>query len=141
MPDETLNPEEIRALLADPHYAIVTTLGRDGYPHTTPVWYLPEPEGTLTFLIEPQSVKARNIRRNPRISVLVTRNGPPDMWVMLRGEAEIDDSDLEDQMLRVSQRYQGEKAGAEYAAAWSRPLNFIAVTIRAPRVTAWKSVL
>jgi PPOX class probable F420-dependent enzyme len=143
VPDDRLNPDEIRDLLAEVNLAIVAVHGKDGYPHSTPVWYLPEPEGTITVLIEPESVKARNLRMDRRMSILVARARPPDRWVMFRGDATVqfDPTQIEDQMLRISRRYMGDAEGAEYAASWPRPLNFIAVTILHPRVTTWKSLL
>ena len=69
-------------------------------------------------MIESESVKARNLRTDRRMSMLVAAPEPPDRWVMFRGDAEVqtDPAQIEDQILRISQRYMGEREGAKYAA-------------------------
>ncbi len=141
MVDETLTPAETRELVQGRHLAIISVLGADGYAHSTPVWYLPEPEGGVTVLIEPGSVKARILRRNPKATVLIVDSEGGARWIMYRGEVEFSTDGIDDQMLRVSQRYMGVEGGSEYAESYGKPLPFVAVSLRSPRLTTWKSPL
>jgi PPOX class probable F420-dependent enzyme len=65
--------DQQRAFLDGPRNAIVATLGHDGIPSQSVVWYVRDGD-TLWISVRPDSVKARHIRRDPRISVLVLTN-------------------------------------------------------------------
>ena len=139
MADETLTPAETREIVEGTHLAIISVTGADGYARSTPVWYLPEPEGGVTVLIDPGSVKARILRRDPRATVLIVDSGGGDRWVMYRGETHMTTGGIDELMSRISERYMGAKAGAEYAESYGKPLPFVAVIMEPPRVTTWKS--
>ena len=51
----------------------VTTVRPDGRPHLTPVWFVWH-AGKAYICISPDSVKARNLSRNPRVA-LALENG------------------------------------------------------------------
>ncbi len=62
--------EEQHAFLGDPHFAVVATIGPDGLPHQTVMWYLLEGDDLL--LSTPHgSLKHRHLQRDPRLSVCV----------------------------------------------------------------------
>ena len=140
MIDETLTDTEVIELVNGAHLATFTVVSADGFAHSTPVWYLPEPEGSATVLIDPASVKARILRRDPRATVLIVNNSDGgDRWVMYRGNAEISDDGIDDLMIRISTRYMGDVEGRKYAASYGDPLPFVAVSLINPRHTSWKS--
>ncbi len=64
---------EVRALLSRPNFAHLATLMPDGSPNTTPVWMGLE-AGASQFMslhTGEDSLKARNLRRDPRLSLSV----------------------------------------------------------------------
>ena len=140
MIDESLTDAEVLELVNGAHLATFTVVSADGFPHSTPVWYLPEPEGSATVLIDPASVKARILKRDPRATVLIVNNSDGgDRWVMYRGNAEIYSDGIDDLMIRISTRYMGDVEGRKYAASYGQPLPFVAVSLTNPRLTSWKS--
>ena len=140
MADETLTPAEVLELVNGTHLAVFTVVSADGFAHSTPVWYMPEPAGSATILIDPESVKARILRRDPRATILIVNNSEGgDRWVMYRGDADISEDRIDDLMIRISRRYMGDAEGEKYAASYGKPLPFVAVTLRNPRLTSWKS--
>lgn len=142
MVDETLTDAEVLELVNGAHLATFTVVSADGFAHSTPVWYMPEPEGGVTVLIDPASVKARILKRDPRATVLIVNNSEGgDRWVMYRGHAEVSGDCIDDLMIRISTRYMGDTEGRKYAASYGKPLPFVAVTLRNPRLTSWKSPL
>ncbi len=142
MTDDSLSDNEVFNLVNGTHLAVFTVVSADGFAHSTPVWYLPEPEGGVTILIEPGSVKARILRRDPRATVLIVNNSDGgNRWVMYRGNAEFSDDRIDDQMIRISRRYMGDSDGDKYAASYGKPLPFVVVSLRNPRLTSWKSPL
>ncbi len=142
MVDESLTDAEVLELVGGTHLAIFTVVSADGFAHSTPVWYLPEPAGSVTVLIDPASVKARILKRDPRATVLIVNNSDGgDRWVMYRGNAEVSEPGIDDLMVRISIRYMGDTEGKKYAAIYGTPLPFVAVSLVNPRLTSWKSPL
>jgi len=70
--DISFTPDEIDAFLAEEMTLIVTTIGKDGHPHTAPMWFFME-DGKIVFRSFTKSQKIVNLRRDPRITVLVER--------------------------------------------------------------------
>jgi PPOX class probable F420-dependent enzyme len=79
---------EIDAFLAAPRHAILATNGADGTPQVTPVWYIYE-QGRLYISAGAKTVKVRNLRRDPRLSVCIDAGRPDARYVILRGQAEL----------------------------------------------------
>ncbi len=74
------------AFLAEPRYAILTTLRRDGSPISVPVWFEWDGRAVLMFTHE-ITPKMRRIRNNPNVSVLVTNHvNELEKWVSFDGE-------------------------------------------------------
>ena len=64
----------VRRVLDGTAFAHVASILPDGAPHTVPVWIGTDGDH-IVFLTGPQSRKARNLRRDPRVALSVT---PPD---------------------------------------------------------------
>jgi len=77
-------PPEVRALFDAANFAHVATLMRDGAPHCVPMWIGLEGD-RLAFLSSPTSVKARNIRRDPRVCISITDAARPTAMAQVRG--------------------------------------------------------
>ena len=78
-----LDPTVRRSVDAD-QLAHLATVLPDGSPHTVPLWV-----GTrgdqIVFLTGPDSRKARNLRRDPRVALSLTEAGNPYSPVIVRG--------------------------------------------------------
>jgi PPOX class probable F420-dependent enzyme len=70
--DISFSAEEIEQFLADDKTLIVTTLGKDGHPHTAPMWFFTD-DGKIVFRSFTKSQKIVNLARDPRITVLIER--------------------------------------------------------------------
>lgn len=57
--------------LREGHFAVVSTLNKDGSSHLTTMWYLLENDGTLVASTPGRNQKVKNLRRDPRIAVCV----------------------------------------------------------------------
>lgn len=62
------------------------TLLPDGAPHSVPVWVGVEGD-RLAFFMEEDSLKDRNLRRDPRVALSVTRPDEPLDMATVRGRA------------------------------------------------------
>jgi PPOX class probable F420-dependent enzyme len=83
-----MTPEEAEAFLAEQRVLTCATLGRDGWPHLMPLWYVVR-EGRLWSWTYAKSQKIRNLERDPRCTVQVEAGEAYDelRGVMLRAEA------------------------------------------------------
>ncbi len=98
--------------LAGRHVAVLATLGPDGEAVLTPIWYLYR-DGLLYMRTGRDSVKARNVARDPRVTVCVQDERPPYRSVTVYGKASV--GPAEDGLgATIARRYLGGVAGAAY---------------------------
>ena len=83
--------EELLEFLRPRHHAILMTTRRDGRPQASPNTCGVDTEGRIVISTYPERAKARNIRRDPRVSVLVLSDDFGGAWVQADGVAEVID--------------------------------------------------
>lgn len=114
----TMTPDEIHGFLSHgTRTAKLATSGPGGQPHVMPVWFLLDAE-ELVFTTWGESVKGRNLRRNPRAAVIVDEDVAPYAFVQLRGPVTLSD-DLEE-LLRFATAIGGRYMGADRADEFGR---------------------
>jgi PPOX class probable F420-dependent enzyme len=69
----------------------LTTVGPDGTPQPSPVWFLWDGETVLIYS-QPNTPKLRHIAANPRVSLNLDGNGRGGDIVILTGDARVDDT-------------------------------------------------
>lgn len=100
-------PPELVPLLESTAVAFVSTIGPRGEPQTTPSWYLWE-DGVLRLSLVEGRQKLRNLRRDPRISVVVVDPADAQRYVELRGHVDALAVDRElDLERKVAEKYTG----------------------------------
>ena len=108
----TLFNEEMCRLLDGKNLATVATLDRDGGPHTSVVWIAREGD-TVLFSTTAGRQKARNLARDPRISLTVFDAANPYYSVNIRGTVELIEDTERSLPRKLSQKYLGEDPPAE----------------------------
>lgn len=100
-------------LQADRH-AILATNGRNGAPQLTPVWYIFE-DNVLYVSAQTRTVKVRNLRRDPTVTVCVDGGRGDSRYVTLRGKAELIEPGERQNALRrrIIRHYHADEAQAE----------------------------
>src|SRR5262245_36015641 len=94
-----MTPDEIRAFLnRGTRTAKVATSGPGGQPHVMPVWFALDGE-ELVFTTWGDSVKGRDLRRNPRAAIVVDEQVAPYAFVHMRGYVTLSE-DLEELLRR-----------------------------------------
>ena len=84
-------PESHRDLL-DSRFATLATVGPDGRPQVSEVWFLAEDDAVRVSLNVTRQ-KTKNLVANPAISVLLLDLANPLRYLELRGDAEITPDD------------------------------------------------
>ncbi len=95
-PDVAMSKEEIDDFLSGRWVARLATLGQDGYPHVTPLWYYWD--GQCLYVSLTRNRKPfKDLDRNPRCSVVIDMDDRPLMGmrsnmakaVIIKGDAEM----------------------------------------------------
>jgi PPOX class probable F420-dependent enzyme len=103
--------EDTVRLAQGKNLATVVTLMPNGQPQALLTWLDSDGEYVLVNT-EPQRQRARNIRRDPRITVLIHSGTDPWDWSEVRGRVveTIDDSEAREHIDKLSRKY----VGADY---------------------------
>lgn len=90
------------------NYAVITTLLPDGTPHSNVMWVDTDGEHIL-MNTEIHRRKFRNVQADPRVTVVIIREGDPYHWVEVRGRVTevIGGEGARDHIDRLSMKYFG----------------------------------
>ena len=136
-----LTPEERQAYLRDSHTIILSTLDRQGYPHSVAMWYVVDPDGTVLMTTFAKSQKALNLRRDPRCSLLVEsgRKYEDLKGILVRGRAtlEADTERVLDLLERVHEKYNRGPAAGLRDAMRHQASKRVLIRVRPERVSSW----
>src|ERR1700691_1566066 len=100
--------EDTVRLAQGKNLATVVTLMPNGQPQALPTWVDTEGEHLLVNT-EPQRQRARNIRRDPRITVLIHSDQDPWDWSEVRGRVvdTVGGSEAREHIDKLSRKYVG----------------------------------
>jgi PPOX class probable F420-dependent enzyme len=108
-----LIPEDVRAFLEEPHFAVMGTIDRSGTPQLTVMWYaLVAGEDVVVLNATRGLRKERNLRRDARMSLCI-EDGM--RYVTLEGRAElVDDRETQEHEVNalIAPRYLGQRLGS-----------------------------
>lgn len=128
---------EIRAFLTQgTRTAKLATVRADGRPHVAPVWFVLDGEDVI-FTTWHTTVKAANLRREPRVALAVDDETPPFAYVLVEGTATISDdlAELRAWATRIGARYMGAEQAEAFGARNGVPGELL-VRVTPVRVTA-----
>ena len=80
-------PDAYRSILESTTLGHLATLDAQGRPQVNPVWFLWEDERIL-LSVKADTVKYRNLRRDPRLAISFADAANPSHYVKVRGEVE-----------------------------------------------------
>ena len=139
-----MSETEVRDFLEGGRTAVLVTLSADGAPEPVGMWFLVEPDGAIVMRTYAASQKAVNLRRDPRVALLVETG---DRYLELRGvrlsgQAELfDDGDaIADVWTGLAVKYEGltpEHVGSFRAAALARAGKQVGLRLRPAEVVSW----
>ena len=89
--------EDVRRLIDGANYGHLATLLPSGAPHSVPVWVGME-DDRIAVMTSPNSRKARNLERDPRVALSIVDQARPLVMAAVRG--------------RVTERVEGERGWA-----------------------------
>ncbi|MGW7537311.1 pyridoxamine 5'-phosphate oxidase family protein [Amycolatopsis sp. NPDC054798] len=135
-----MTPEEVSAYLASQRTATLVSLGPGGHPHAVAMWFALI-DGVLWFETKAKAQKAVNLRRDPRVTVLVEDGLTYDVLrgVSLEGRAEVvdDPEALWAVGVDIWERYHGEYTDEVKPMVEFMLRKRVAVRVDVDRVRSW----
>ncbi|MBX6772092.1 MAG: PPOX class F420-dependent oxidoreductase [Chloroflexi bacterium] len=119
--------DQARHFLEEVRFAVLATIGRDGMPQQTVMWYLLRDDEIIMNTARGR-LKEKNLRRDPRVSICVADGY---RFVTIRGRATlIDDPTIaQADIAALATRYHGPEHAASAIAEFRKQER---VTIRVP---------
>jgi PPOX class probable F420-dependent enzyme len=107
--------------------AKLTTIKKDGCPHVVPIWFVLDEQkdrttkkiGDIIFTTYEDSVKARNIERDNRVSVCIDDQTPQFSFVTINGTAKIF-SYKQNELFKWAAKIAGRYVGKSNANAYGK---------------------
>ncbi len=116
--------------LLDAATAVLATVGPDGRPQLSAVWFLAEGD-TIRLSLSTARQKVRNLRTNPALTLFVLDPAAPTRYLEVRGDAQVE----EDPNYELADRV-GRKYDADLRAFDGEGATRVAVTLHPTRVNA-----
>jgi PPOX class probable F420-dependent enzyme len=113
----TMTSEEYHQfMMGKAHTGKLATVREDGRPHIAPIWFHMDGE-VIVFMTGENTVKGRNIQRDPRVSLCVDDEKPPFAFAIIEGTIEIahpTPAEFLDWSTRIAGRYMGAELASSY---------------------------
>ncbi|MFI7321623.1 PPOX class F420-dependent oxidoreductase [Streptomyces venezuelae] len=124
--------DDLKALLDTPVFIHVATIQPDGSPQVSPVWVKRDGDDVL-FSTTVGRRKEKNLRRDPRVTVLVQPFDAPYTYAEIRGTAQMTTEGGQELIDELSMKYTGKKY-AEFNPASKNDSERVVVRVSARKV-------
>ncbi|MGC4942663.1 pyridoxamine 5'-phosphate oxidase family protein [Kribbella sp. DT2] len=103
--DKQLTAEDLE-FLGRPLYGFLTVAGGPQPSQPRPVWFEATADGKIQLTTEPDALKVRRLRRDPRATFVVASPvGEREHWVSVAGSTTIDSEGAQELTARMAGRY------------------------------------
>ncbi|QEV18808.1 PPOX class F420-dependent oxidoreductase [Streptomyces alboniger] len=124
--------DQLKALLDAPSFITVATIQPDGSPQLSPVWVKRDGDDVL-FSTTIGRRKEKNLRRDPRVTVLLQPFDAPYTYAEIRGTAQMTTEGGQELIDELSLKYTGKKY-AEFNPASKDDAPRVVVRVSARKV-------
>ena len=136
-----LTDAERRTFLRAASTIILVTIGSDGYPHAVPMWFVIDDDGTVYMTTYGPSQKVLNVRRNPRVALLVESGARYEdlKGVLVRGDAEVveDEALCVDILTKIHTKHAGGLASGVEDVMKAQARKRVVLKIAPQRIASW----
>ncbi len=126
--------EQLADFLSERRNAAIATLNTKGDPQLTPVIFYWD-GSAFYFSITKETVKYRNIKRDPRISVIVD-DVLDHHCVIASGKAKIRENDIWDMTSKIVYKYYGKGEGDPYLEHLKKQ-NRVLIVLKPKKIQSW----
>jgi PPOX class probable F420-dependent enzyme len=114
---ESFTADQRAFLLQDTRTGKLATVRKDGRPHVVPIWFVLD-GNILVFNTGEHTVKAANMRRDPRVTICVDEEIAPFAYIQIEGTTSFSDDEAE--LLKWATRIGGRYMGADLAETFGK---------------------
>ncbi len=137
-----LTDDEVRKFLDASKTIILVSNGRDGFPHTMPMWFTIDAEGAIRMTTFAKSQKVKNLQRDPRCTLLVESGEDYQnlKGVQIHGNAEVveDQDRIIDTLLAAAGRGESERMDPALREGMARTAaKRVLIRVVPDRVVSW----
>jgi len=135
-----LTREEIESFLKEAKIARFCSHNDDGTIHAAPVWFKYE-DGKIVILTPAGSYKARNVKRNKNVTILIDM-AAPTRGVLIYGTVEVralnNEFELEPTAIWVCEKYMSkEEAQRRAFYFFPKTTNWVKITVKPERIASF----
>ncbi len=123
-----LTDNEIEEFIKNGKIARICSYNKDGTIHAVPVWYNYE-NGKIIIGTPKASRRARNIKCNDNVTVLIDELGPPTRAVIVYGKAIIEEKNMDQTAHSIFSRYMSQEEAEGYWKGLSELTEWVKVII------------
>ncbi len=127
-------PESHQDLLNAP-VATLATVGKDGYPQVTALWFLFDDDGTLKLSLNTTRQKTKNLQAHPECTLFILDPANPYRTMEIRARAEI----TPDPDYTFAKKLGAKYGGADLSANDRPGETRVVVTLHPVKVNTWGS--
>jgi PPOX class probable F420-dependent enzyme len=128
----TVVPETHADLLTKPAFAHLATVGADGAPQVTPMWFDWDGRDLLFSTLKTRR-KYANARRDPRVTVSIADPDNPYRYLQITGEAVLEDDVAAELVAGLVRKYMGDGI-----YPWDEPgADRVTIRVRCKKVCAF----
>ncbi|KKN34896.1 hypothetical protein LCGC14_0789120 [marine sediment metagenome] len=124
-----LTEKEIDDFLNSAKIARICTHNKDGTIHAVPVWFNYD-KGEIIIGTPKASRRARNLRRNNNVTVLIDEVGSPTRGVIIYGKANMDDKIMDQDAHSIFSRYMSQEEARGYWKGLSELTEWMKVIVK-----------
>jgi len=124
--------EELKQVLDGKVFIAVATIQPDGSPQVSPVWVKRDGEDVL-FSTTVDRRKTKNLKRDPRVTVMVQPAESPYTYAELRGTASLSSEGAQELIDELSHKYTG-KPYAQFNPASDQDAERVVVRVTVDKV-------
>lgn len=115
--------DEVRAFLQKPLVARISTIDKEGWPHTVPVWFMLDGDDIMVISVR-QTAKINHIQANPNGAVQIGGDTGDGAGYLFKGAFRIEEDPDRAWTKKLTYRYESGEQAEKDIAEWT-PLDMI----------------
>ncbi len=131
-----LTQEEVQAHFAKAPVARLCSANEDGTIHVAPVWFNYK-DGNILIGTQASTRKARNVKRNNNVTILIDSPEPPMKGAVIYGKAKLDYDNPIQQRASIFEKYLPKDRAQTLAQALASMWKLVILRIEPSRIVTW----
>jgi PPOX class probable F420-dependent enzyme len=128
--------DELVAFLNEAPVARLSSMNPDGTIHIAAVYFKYE-HGDILIGTQDVSHKARNIKHNPNVTLLIDNQSPPWKGVLIYGEAELVYDDVITKRASIFERYMSAEDARDFASGLAKSYAPVVIRVKPNRMISY----